>query len=450
MKKIVCLLVAALIGIAGGAYAQGQIANDAAAIAASEQLMQEMSAGQYDLVIDRLSDKVKGQITQAQLEDAWTQVTKAYGSYLGKADVKAIKQGDGWAAQGVCQFENGEIALVCAFDAQMKLGGFNFQPIVKSDAPIDIPLPEGASEEAITLFEESDRALAGALVRPANWDENTPVALLVHGSGASDKDETVMANKPFRDLAYGLAARGVASLRYDKMNYAHPALFSQEMSIDLEYRASTLEALSFAQGAGLGKVFLIGHSEGGMLTPWLMREGKDFAGGVVLAGTPRKLWQVSRAQNLAMIALMPEESRAQAMEMVSAQTEKAEALKAMTRDEARKAEPVFGAPAAYLWEMEQLDALQIVQENACPLLILQGEADFQVSVQDDFAAWREGLGDMGGMVAYKCYPGLSHLFMPCPEGATVLDAQTVYAKAGQMDAQVIEDIANWITEVAAG
>ncbi|MDZ7606573.1 MAG: hypothetical protein U5K79_13515 [Cyclobacteriaceae bacterium] len=48
-----------------------------------------------------------------------------------------------------------------------------------------------------------------------------PIVLFVHGSGPNDRDETIGPNKPFRDIAYGLAEKGIASLRYDKRTFVY-------------------------------------------------------------------------------------------------------------------------------------------------------------------------------------------------------------------------------------
>ena len=75
-------------------------------------------------------------------------------------------------------------------------------------------------------------SLDGILTLPKTG-ENFPCVILVHGSGASDKDETIMQNKPFRDLAWGLAERGIASYRYDKSVFAYPENFQDNFEMTL-------------------------------------------------------------------------------------------------------------------------------------------------------------------------------------------------------------------------
>ena len=66
---------------------------------------------------------------------------------------------------------------------------------------------------------------AGTLSMPAG-DGPFPAVVLVHGSGPNDRDETIGPNKPFKDLAWGLASQGIAVLRYDKRTKAHASQFT--------------------------------------------------------------------------------------------------------------------------------------------------------------------------------------------------------------------------------
>ena len=63
-----------------------------------------------------------------------------------------------------------------------------------------------------------------------------PGVVLVAGSGSLDRDETIGRNKPFKDIAWGLASRGVAVLRFDKVTYTHAAQFSGGSRVHLERR----------------------------------------------------------------------------------------------------------------------------------------------------------------------------------------------------------------------
>ena len=85
-----------------------------------------------------------------------------------------------------------------------------------------VPLPAGVVERAITV--PGPVPLPGTLTLPKGKGPFRGV-VLVHGSGAGDRDETLVGNKPFRDIAWGLAEHGIVVLRYDKRARVSPGWF---------------------------------------------------------------------------------------------------------------------------------------------------------------------------------------------------------------------------------
>lgn len=95
---------------------------------------------------------------------------------------------------------------------------------------------------------EGDLALPGTLVTPDGAGP-FPAAVLVHGSGPQDRDSTIGPNHPLRDIAHGLAERGIATLRYDKRTRVHPiaASFDPDFSVDKESTDDTVAAVAALQ-----------------------------------------------------------------------------------------------------------------------------------------------------------------------------------------------------------
>ena len=120
-----------------------------------------------------------------------------------------------------------------------------------------------------------------------------PVVVLVHGSGAHDRDETIGANKPFRDIAHGLAERGIAVLRYEKRTYRYRRLLSDEQfTIDRETTYDALQAIAYLRQSRFidhRRIFVLGHSQGGMLAPRIAGRAPDVAGVILLAAPARPL-----------------------------------------------------------------------------------------------------------------------------------------------------------------
>ena len=125
----------------------------------------------------------------------------------------------------------------------------------------------------ITVAADADYPLPGLLPLPDGAGP-FPAVLLVHGSGPQDRDEAVGPNRPFRDLAVGLADLGVASLRYDKRTFAHGKRLADalqgRLSVEEEVIRDALCAAALLRAEPLirpDRVYLLGHSMGGMLAP---------------------------------------------------------------------------------------------------------------------------------------------------------------------------------------
>ena len=144
----------------------------------------------------------------------------------------------------------------------------------------------------ITVAADADYPLPGLLTLPDGAGP-FPAVLLVHGSGPQDRDEAVGPNRPFRDLAVGLAALGVASLRYDKRTFAHGKRLTDalqgRLSVEEEVIRDALCAAALLRAEPLicpDRVYLLGHSMGGMLAPRIDAEGGACAGLTPHSGRP--------------------------------------------------------------------------------------------------------------------------------------------------------------------
>ena len=98
----------------------------------------------------------------------------------------------------------------------------------------------------------------------------------------------------------------------------------------------------------------------------------------------------------------------------------------------------LGVPGAYWLSLRDYHPDLVAAKLSLPLLVLQGERDYQVTMAD-FALWKKNLAAKQNAVL-KSYPKLNHLFME-GEGKSKPDE---YMKAGHVAREVIDDIATWI------
>ncbi|MCL1796631.1 MAG: alpha/beta fold hydrolase, partial [Clostridia bacterium] len=407
----------------------------------AETIFMAIVEGEYAQVEALVDEALRGVLNAELFEQGWDLIVDMLGEFESVLQSEENDQGNAVLVQMVVQHAQGQQITSVMFNETGQVISFTIMPIPDVVETPPLPLPESAIEEPILLRPGAPDETGGLLVLPSGT-QKPPAVVLIHGSGASDRDETVFGVKPFRDIAIGLAEHGIASLRYDKYAFAHPALLMNNLTIDQEYVQDVKAAVALL-GADdrIGELYLLGHSEGGMLIPRLLTEcGDAVTGGIILAGSPRPLWEIQKMQNEDAIPTLTEEQQALTLPMIAAETEKGERLSGMT-DEELQSETVFGIPAAYHMDLMRPDPVDTARSLSIPLFILQGEMDFQVRADIDYAAWQEALSDLP-FVSFSLYEGLSHLFMELRNEytGTIED----YGSGGHIREDVIADIASWI------
>jgi dienelactone hydrolase len=273
-----------------------------------------------------------------------------------------------------------------------------------------------------------------------------PAVVLVHGSGPNDRDETVGANKPFRDLAEGLASQGIAVLRYEKRTKQHGARMAASLSNftvrdeTIDDALAAVELLRRTEGIDAKKIFVLGHSLGGMLVPRIGAADARVAGFVVFAGATRPLedTMVRQFEYLAALDGTVSEAERANIENTKRQAARIKELKAGDAATAAVNGLLLGAPPGYWLDLRGYDPPQAARALKRPLLILQGERDFNVTM-DDFRNWRTALAGHKE-IEFKSYPKLDHLFYEGEGAATGAD----YDRPRNIPRYVIDDIAAWV------
>lgn len=146
-------------------------------------------------------------------------------------------------------------------------------------------LDESTFEERDVTVETDDLDLGGTLTVPDN-DEDIPGVVLLHGAGGTDRDYTAGANKILKDLAWGLADQGIASLRYDKRNFVTdvpPEEFDLE-SVVVDDAVEAVDRLADVEGVDSDRIAVAGHSLGGTCSTYIAERHDEVAGIVNLDG----------------------------------------------------------------------------------------------------------------------------------------------------------------------
>ena len=293
--------------------------------------------------------------------------------------------------------------------------------------------------------------LNGLLTIPQTGSAPFPAVVLVHGSGPCDMNEKVGNVYPFRDLAEGLAKRGIAAIRYDKRTLTHgKALMTSPSAPDFTVWDETIEDAIFAaeilrkdNRINPEKLFILGHSMGGMLAPRIDAEGGNFTGIIIWAGSPRKIEEIMIDQQNDFLKNANKVIKWITGRQIRKMREKFDRIYDMTDEEA-KATAFFGkyAKLYYLKEWGEKPAINYLKKLNKPILVMHPSDDFHVSIEKDFEKYKEILKDYPNAV-FKLYPGLNHCFMPTVYG-DISKALKEYKKAQKVEEYVISDIIDWI------
>lgn len=444
MRKMIAMLLALVLLATGFAFA-----NDFNLEA--EDVFDALLAGDFAAIAERFDENMAAVLDADGLAQSWSAVAPLLGEFLGQGEVEVNAQGDCFVAMLEARFANSNLKVQIAFDADGRIAGMQMQPVA----------PETAAEEEtgawteVELTVEADPAypLGATLCLPEGGEGLPPVVVLVQGSGSSDRNEAVLQNAPFRDIAHGLAELGVATLRYDKRTFVYPEC-AGDSGLDIDIRAEMLDDVNAAidlmrtDGRVDGsRIFVLGHSLGGMMVPAIAAENPDLAGAISMAGSLRRLWEIVYDQNQEVIAAydgveLPEAQRA----ALDAQVAQIEADMEVFRggiDGLPDDALLLGVPVRYWRSLEQYAGDHFLDAIDLPLLILQGDADFQVYADVDYPLWQEVLAGRDN-VTFCLYEGLNHLMMPT-QG---LRDTTEYVTPSHVRADVIADIAAFVNGIA--
>lgn len=301
--------------------------------------------------------------------------------------------------------------------------------------------------EKIIVGENTKYPLNALLTLPEDAKAPVPAVVFVHGSGASNMDEQVGKITPFKDLAEGLAQFGIASIRYDKRTFVHGFKLVKEKNVTvkmetIEDAILATELLRKDVRIDKDNIFIIGHSMGAMLAPRIDAEGGSYKGLILMAGSPRKLEEIMVDQFNDVLNT----SKGLVRWIVKKQAEKLtkmfDGLYQLTDEEAQKKNMGNGMTLYYFKEMGEHAAPNYLKAIEKPVLIMQGEKDFQATVEKDFNAYKELLSDKDN-VTFKLYENLSHAFVPSVYG-DIKKAKQEYNVEQHIGDDVISDIANWI------
>lgn len=435
------LILGVLLAAAPAASAQQPA--DPAVAGRAQAVVDDLAAGRFDEVYATFDQKMRAALPVEKVAAGWNSVRQLAGAFERQVSTTTETRDGYRIAVVTCAFERSNVDVQVVFDGEDRIAGLAMRPgppRAMAEAPA-YAKPGSYTEQQVTVG-SGDWQLPGILTMPTG-DGPFPGVVLVHGSGPQDQDATIGPNKPFRDLALGLASRGIAVLRYAKRSQVHGQrmMGSTTITVDEEViddARAAVALLGQTPRVDADRVFLLGHSLGGMLAPRIAQDGPELAGVIIMAGATRSIEQslVEQTRYLLMAdGMLTDEEKEQLMEV----EQLAGRIRALDDDDRASGEMIAGAPAGYWLDLRGYDPAATAAKLDLPMLVLQGERDYQVT-SNDYDRWEAAL-DSRANVTLKTYPDLNHLFMT-GQGPSL---PTEYMTAGNVAEPVVADIATWIT-----
>lgn len=311
------------------------------------------------------------------------------------------------------------------------------------------PTPPFPYNEEKVTFTNNGYTFHGTLSLPKGYNRNTPVVLMVTGSGQQNRDEEILGHKPFAVIADALARKGIASLRYDDRGWNDKSInFADFTTNDFKQDAEAGLELLRKRFSNVG---IIGHSEGGSIALLLAEEGKtDFIvslAGMVISGKSTLMEQNKEA--LTTIGLPNDiiTSYLKTFDTILNDLASGKRISEIKRDSIPTIlRPMFEkslqqSDSKYIREFINVNPSRTLSQIKCPVLALNGTKDKQVNYATNLSALEKGLTNCPH--AIKTMEGLNHLFQHCQTG-NIIEYQQIEET---ISPEVLTLITEWINNL---
>jgi dienelactone hydrolase len=386
------------------------------------EIARDLVAEQFASVQKHMSAEMAADLPDGKLAEIWKSLVKQLGPCSGVGEPWSEAKAGFTVVRVPMKFGARTLDLKISVGKNGIVGFF----IVPHEESISNWRPPEYAD--LTKFREIEvkvgsepKPLPGTLSLP-NGVESAPAVILVHGSGPQDRDESLGPNRPFRDLAGGLATRGIAVLRYDKRTKLYPESFADLKNPTVKEEtlddvSSAIEFLKTRPEIDSRRITVIGHSLGGTLAPRIAALNPSVAQVEYLAGLQGPI----------------DDAAAERIRRL-----KVEAARVGAARPGDEGPPFLGAPLSYWADLSAYDPVEAAATLSIPMLILQGGRDYQVTAED-FDRFRSALSAHQN-VACHLLPRLNHLFISGVGRSTPSE----YEVAGHVDAEAIELIAAFV------
>lgn len=430
------LVLGLLLGYVAAVFAQD------ANMGRAKHVYELFVANQGDSIHALLTEELQEKLSPEVFKDMFKQSERQFGK------LQSTGEWQKETAQGITlyysdlKFERYSLRFLLSFDADGRMNTIRLMPVpaVSTAQPV-VYNKEKMLERDVTVGADGFK-LPGSLTLPVG-KKKVPLVILVHGSGPNDRDETVGPNKPFRDLAWGLAERGIATVRYEKRTKAYGAACvpeGREMDYDTESVDDAVAITTWVKTLpeiDADSVYVLGHSLGATLAPRIA-ERADGVAGIILVAALARPFEDAIVEQVSYISSLRDSSGSAKKQIEEIKKQADNTKKLGTSEFDDKIPLLLGVPRSY-WEFANAyKPVEVAVKLTLPMLILQGERDYQVTMED-FGLWRLGLL-RNKNAFFKSYPKLNHMLQEGSGKATPFE----YERESPVVGYVMDDIASFI------
>jgi pimeloyl-ACP methyl ester carboxylesterase len=380
----------------------------------------------YQEAYSYFDETVKSKISLKLLEDTELQLRSQLGEF--KAIIEVNKENETFFYYS--DFEKMKLDVKITFNENSKIIGFLFTPHKEfkkvNSLGKDLNIRSGNID------------LKGTILLPEK-DNFKKLVLFVHGSGPQDRDETIYENKPFKDIAESLYTKGIASYRFDKRTLTNPESFNEKSTIDDEVTDDILAIINYFKEDKRFKdyeIIVLGHSLGANLMARIANKSNQISKIILMAGNARPLEVLIGEQYDYLYKLNP------SSELLEAANKIKEQIAFLNSKEFSVNSPKDKLPfnlSGYYWQsVLDYNPLKEIKKVKIPILILQGQRDYQVTMKD-FKLWESTLKN-NTKATFISYPKLNHLFISGEDNSGPKE----YLIKGNVEPTVIDDIYNFV------
>jgi uncharacterized protein len=413
---------------------------------AAQRIIHQLAAGEFAKVEALYDERMSSALPPGKLAESWPSLIQQEGAFESIVDTQTIRVQGLEVVKLACKFANATLDATVAFDPDGRIAGLGFRPHQEAEAspwnPPPYAKPSTFTEVNLTLV-NGEYELPGTLTMPKG-DGPFPAVVLVQGSGPHDQDETIGPNKGFKDLAMGLASKGIAVYRYIKRTAKYEEKSADDpvkLTVEDEVISDVRTAVALVakqQRINPRQIFLLGHSLGAYLAPRIATGDPQIAGIAILGANTKPIEQVIVEQ----IRYLSGKSGAPADESAKQLADVEAAEKQIESPELKAGDTVMllGSKTygGYWLDLRGYDPVKTASQLKIPILILQGGRDYQVT-NANFEEWSKALARRKN-VTLKLLPDLNHLFMPGEGVSTPAE----YAKPNHVSEEAVSVVASWI------